>query len=92
MNNQPKNHNPIQGRAPSQPEPVIPNTRLKFTAMLSFTQHSRARVTIEAASFEEAEEKANALHADDVKNWIFQYDDISVVDVQPAKDGKEAND
>jgi hypothetical protein len=25
MNNQPKNHNPIQGRAPSQPEPVIPN-------------------------------------------------------------------
>jgi hypothetical protein len=34
MNNQPKNHNPIQNRAPSQPEPVILNPNRTITLAL----------------------------------------------------------
>ena len=69
MNTDPKNIN--LNRAPSQPEPVNPDTnqKRKFEVPICFTQYKYADVTIEAASFAGAIEKACDLDPDAVKSW-----------------------
>jgi len=61
-----------------------PKTPAKFEAVLEFKQTSRALVPIHADTLVEAEDNANAIHADDVESWNFVYDDVQVLDVRPA--------
>ena len=61
-----------------------PKTPAKFVAVLEFKETSRARVPIHADTLAEAQNKADAIHADDVEKWNFVYDDVQVLDVRAA--------
>ena len=67
-----------------------PKTPAKFVAVLEFKQTSRALVPIHADTLAEAENKANEIHADDVEDWNFVYDDVQVLDVRAT--GEEAGE
>ena len=68
-----------------QPEQAFPdnNPATKYEAVLCFTQHSRATVIIKAKSLEEANEKANDIHADEIDDWNPFDGDVYVDAVQP---------
>jgi hypothetical protein len=61
-------------------------TSAKFVAVLEFRQISRALVPLHADTLKEAETIANEIHADDVGQWKFAYDDVQVLDVRAAED------
>jgi hypothetical protein len=55
----------------------------KYEATLAFSQQSRAKVIIKAASLEEAHEKADSIQADDVDNWNPCDGQVDVIGVEP---------
>jgi len=65
------------------------DTSKKFKATLTFTKSSEATVIIEAASREEAEEKAWKLQTKDITNWGFVDDELHVFDVWPVEGGQD---
>lgn len=93
MNTPPKNHNPIQNRAPSQPEPVIPDTNLRviFEATLLLTQYNVAKVTLNAATLDEAIYHAEQLKPNAIE-WNPMSESISVASVElVGKTPRKAN-
>ncbi len=67
------------------------NTAQKYEARLTFTQHSRATVIIEAASLEEAEEKAKDIQADEIDDGNPFDGEVYVLEVEPVE-GEDTND
>lgn len=64
------------------------DTNKKFEAMLSFKQHSRAKVIIEAESLAEAEEMAGEIQSDEVDDWNPIHGEVSVDSVQRLEGGQ----
>jgi hypothetical protein len=65
------------------------NTLKKYEATLNFAQHSRAKVIIEAASLEEAEEKAGDICADEIDDWNPYDGEVNILDVSPVEGGQD---
>ena len=61
----------------------------KYQAILSFTQHSRAKVIIEAASLAEAEAQAEEIEPDEVDDWDSFDGELYVDSVETLTGGKD---
>jgi hypothetical protein len=61
------------------------DTPRKYEAALLFTQHSKAKVIIEAKSLEEAMEKANDIEPDEIDDWNLFDGEIGVAGVLPVE-------
>jgi hypothetical protein len=69
------------------------NQMKKFEVILGFTQYSKATVIIEAATLEEAEEKADELGADEIDDWNPFDGEVFVHSVEPkTEEGKADHD
>jgi hypothetical protein len=57
---------------------------MKYEAILTFTQSSRAKVVIEADSIEDAQAKADEIQSDEVNDWNPIDGNVYVESVEPA--------
>jgi hypothetical protein len=55
-------------------------------AVFEFKETSRALVPIHADTLAEAKAKADEIHAEDIEDWDFLYEDAQMLDVRPAEE------
>jgi hypothetical protein len=65
------------------------NPLKKFEVELYFTQHSSAKVLIEAATLEEAKDKAWDIEPDEVDDWDTDNGEVGVLSVDPVEGGQD---
>lgn len=68
-------------------KPVRALVTRRYEVALELTEHKKAVVVLEASSADEAADLANAMSVDDIPQWEFVYDDMTLVSVEPVEQG-----